>query len=129
MLSFLLGLIPGALNTINGITGAISNERIALINATTDQERIQIQERINVLQTQRDVLVADSNHSKLDLWIRSAIALGPCTYLLKIFIWDKVLALGSTDALDPNLWQVMMAVIGFYFLYSGAIGVAKIVKA
>ena len=129
MWTILLGLIPGLFSTISGITSAISNEKIALINAQTDQERIQIQERINVLQTQRDVLVADSNHSKLDLWIRSAIALGPTAYLLKIFIWDKVLALGSTDALDTNLWQVMMAVIGFYFLYSGAIGVAKIIKA
>ena len=129
MWSLLLGLIPGLFNTITSITGAISNEKIALINATTEQERIRIQERINVLQSQRDVLVADAAHSNLDIWIRSGLAIGPMVYLLKIFIWDKVLNYGSTDSLDANLWHVVMAVVGFYFLYSGAVSVARIIKS
>jgi hypothetical protein len=132
MLSFLLGLIPGAFTTINGITNAIANERIAGINAVTEQDRIGSQERISTLQAQRDVLIADSTHSNIDLWLRFFIAIGPATYLTKIFLWDKVLQTwtqGSTDPLDPNLWTVVTAVVGFYFLYSGAVGVAKIIKA
>jgi hypothetical protein len=37
----------------------------------------------------------------------------------KVLVWDKALGQwtgGRTDALDPNLWQVVMVVLGFYFL-------------
>lgn len=132
MLSFLLSLLPSALSTINGITNAIANERIALINSKTDQERIASLERIGELQARQNVLIADASHSSLDLWIRSLIALGPTAFLLKIFIWDKVLqsvTSGSTPAIDANLWGVITAVLGFYFLSSAAIGIAKIIKA
>lgn len=135
MLSGLLGLIgivPNVLNTVNGITNAIANEKIAALNARTDQERVAAQERVNTLQAQRDVMIADAQHSNIDMWMRSAIALGPTVFLTKIFIWDKVLGYwtqSKTDPLDTNLWAVITAVIGFYFLYSGAVGVAKIIKA
>jgi hypothetical protein len=46
-------------------------------------------------------------------------------------IWDKALGDwtgGHTDALDPNLWQVIMATVGFYFLYEGAVNTARILK-
>lgn len=118
MLNLILGLIPGLLTTVNGVTNAIANEKIAVVNATTDQERIAAQERVNTLQAQRDVLLADSNRSSLDIWVRAAYAIGPAIYLNKIFIYDKVLGLGSTDALDPNLWYVVMCIIGFYTLHS-----------
>lgn len=129
MWSALLELIPGAFTTLNGITSAISNAKIAAINATTEQERISAQERVSTLQAQRDVLIADTAHSNIDLWVRTGVAIGPSVYLAKIFIYDKVLGLGSTDPLDPNLWQVVMVVLGFYFLYSGAIGVSRILKS
>lgn len=131
----LLGLIPGLFNTVNGITNAIANERLAVISAKTDQERIAAQERLNTLQAQRDVLVEDAKHSKLDVIMRFAIAVGPAAFLTKIFLWDKVIGsftsdnIWKTDPLDSNLWGVITAVVGFYFLYSGAVGVAKIIKA
>lgn len=128
MWSLLLGLIPGLFSTISGITTAIANEKIAVVNAKTEQEKVAAQERVNTLQAQRDILIADSSHSSIDIWIRAFIAIGPAVYLTKIYIYDKVLGLGSTDPLDTNLWSVTMAVIGFYFLYSGAIGVTKIIK-
>ena len=121
-------LISGLFGTVNGITNAISNEKIAALTATTDQDRIAAQERVNSLSMQRDVLVADAAHSKLDLYIRSGIALGPMFYLLKIFIWDKVLASwtnGTTDPLDANLWQVIMVTLGFYFVAATTTTVAQ----
>jgi hypothetical protein len=30
-------------------------------------------------------------------------------------VWDKVLGLGTTDALDPSMWGVFQAVIYAYF--------------
>lgn len=119
----------GLFGSINSITAAISNEKIAAITATTDAERIHSQERVAQLQQQRDVLIADAQHSKLDLYIRSFIAIGPASYLLKIFLWDKVLAYwtnGTTDRIDQNLWQVVMVILGFYFVSATTTTVARI---
>ena len=124
LLTALPSLISGLFGTVNGITNAIANEKIAALNATTDQQRIVAQERVSQMQAQRDVLIADAAHSKLDLWMRFIIAIGPASYLLKIFLWDKVLAVwtnGSTDPIDPNLWNVVMVVLGFYFVSTTAL--------
>ncbi len=90
MWSMLLGLIPGAFSTINGITNAIANERLALISAKTDQDRIESQERINSLQAKRDLMIAES-HSPWNGLMRFILALGPAAILLKFFAWDKVI--------------------------------------
>lgn len=126
----LLGLLPKAFDTVQGITTAISNEKIALINAKTDQERIAAQERLAALQAQRDVMLSESQRSNWNIYFRSLIALGPAVILLKIFVWDKSIGpfvgcvgkdpdscgMFNTDSLDPNLWYVVMVVLGFYFL-------------
>ena len=128
LLTAIPSLISGLFGSINGITSAIANERIAAITATTDETRIQSQERVLQLQSQRDVLIADAAHSKLDLYIRSLIAIGPATYLLKIFLWDKVLAAwtsGTTDPIDPHLWNVVMIILGFYFVSATTTTVAR----
>jgi hypothetical protein len=128
------GLLAGLFGTINGLTAAISNEKIAALTATTQQEQIAANERVATLQQRRDVLIADAAHGSWDIWIRTTIALGPTIYLFKIFAIDKVIgpALGyewSTDRLDPNLWQVVMVVLGFYFLSETSTKVARIFAA
>ncbi len=128
----LIGLIPGMFTTVNGITNAIANERLKLIQAKTDQEKIASQERINSLQAKRDVLVAESGNSKINAIIRGSIGASVAFVLGKIFVWDKALGdwtSGHTDALDPNLWNVVMAVIGFYFLYEASVNTARIIKS
>ena len=131
MILSLLSLIPGLFTTVNGITTAISNERLKLIQAKTDQEKIASQERISSLQAKRDVLIAESGRSSINAIIRGSIG-GSVAFLLgKIYVWDKALGEwtgGRTDALDPNLWNVIMATIGFYFMYEAAVNTARIVK-
>jgi hypothetical protein len=114
----LLGFGSGLFSTLQTISNNLSNEKIALINSKTDQERIASAEKIGALQAQQAVLVADSQRSSIDLLVRSLLALGPTVYLLKIYIYDKVLAQGTTDPLDDNLWWVTMVVVGFYFVHS-----------
>lgn len=129
---WLLSLIPGLFNTINGITSAIANERIKQINAKTEQEKIASQERINSLQAKRDVLVAESGRSNINAIIRGCIGAGVAFLLTKIFVWDKALGdwtQGHTDPLDPNLWNVVMATIGFYFVYEASVNTARILKS
>jgi len=133
MLSAILGLLPGAFSTINSITNAIANERLALISAKTDQDRIAAQENINALQVRRDALIAKK--SPMTDLIMFILALGPGVVLLKFFAWDKTVGSLSgcageigrtmagcetfrTDPLDANQWWVIIAVVGFYFLAS-----------
>ena len=133
MLSFLGLIFPflsGIAPTISSIIGQIANEKIAAINATTDVERIHAQERVSALEARRDAMIAEATHPwTLNGLIRGLIALGPMVFLLKVFIYDKVLQSvthGSTDALDPNLWWVVQTTLGFYFLAETGIGVARI---
>lgn len=140
----LLGLIPSALGTIDGITKAISNERIAATNAKTEQDRIAAQERAAALSAKRDLMIAEASRSNVNAGMRVFLALGPAIILSKLFVWDKAIGpffgcvgkdtddwcnLFVTDPLDANMWTVITAVIGFYFLYEGAVGIARIVKS
>lgn len=131
LIGSLLSFLPSLFTTVNGITTAISNERIQEINAKTDQERIDSQERVSVLQARRDVMIAESG-DKINRLIRASIG-GEVSFLLgKILVWDKALGFwtqGHTDNLDPNLWWVVSSVIGFYFLTEGGIKIARIIKA
>jgi hypothetical protein len=120
---WLLGLIDPISRVINGLTEA----RKAEANAKTDQERIHAQERIKALEAKRDVLVAEANDVS-NRRMRMFIAFGPALYLNKIFVWDKVLGPithGRTDPLDENLWWVISAVIGFYFLAEASRFIAR----
>lgn len=98
------------------ITDKIVDLKVKQADAKTEQERIASAERVSTLEAKRDVMIAEAGLG-LNAYMRTAIALGPTVYLLKIFIWDKVLKLGATDNLSDDLWKVVVAVVGFYFLY------------
>lgn len=136
-------LISGAFGTVNNITNAIANEKLAVITATTQKEQIAAQERVKTLEARRDVLIAEAGGSKINLIVRAVLASGPAGVLLKLFIWDKVIGslagcsqapkgtcgIFTTDPLDENMWRVIMIVIGFYFLYEGTVAVTRMVKS
>lgn len=134
--------LSGLFGTINHVTDALSNEKIAVINAKTEAERLASQERVNTLTLRRDLMIAEAATSGLNIKMRFIIALGPASILLKIFLWDKVIGsfigcsqaipgtckIFVTDSLDQNLWQVVSIVVGFYFLCEGGITAAKVFK-
>jgi hypothetical protein len=130
LLSF-LGIVPAVLHTVDGIEAAISNEKIAAITATTEQERIRSQERINTLQARRDVLIAEAAKSPWNARVRGLIAIPSIAILWKLELWDKVVApffgcvghteegtcgIFTTDALDAHQWYAITAVICFYLV-------------
>lgn len=128
----ILGLIPGLFSTVQGITSAITNEKIRLAGSQNESDRIASQERITALQAKRDVMLAESGSSRLNAIIRACIGGSVAFLLAKIFVWDKALGdytSGHTDPLDSNLWSVVMATIGFYFLYEGAVNATRIIKS
>ncbi|CAB4171504.1 hypothetical protein UFOVP1349_38 [uncultured Caudovirales phage] len=113
MLSFLFGLI----NPLTSIIGKIADAKVELAKAQTDKEKIHAQERVDTLDARRAVLVAESG-SRVNAFIRASFAVPFVIYNAKLILWDKVLALGSTDGLSPDLMQIEIACIGFYFLHS-----------
>ena len=113
MIAFLIGLI----NPLTRVAELIAKDRIASRDAKTDQERIAADERVKALEAKRDVMVAEAG-SRINQFIRVGFALPFVLYNAKLIIWDKILNLGSTDALSDELYQVQLACIGFYFLHS-----------
>ena len=98
--------------------------------AKTDKERIAADERIKALQARRDLLIAEAGN-RVNSWMRAALAMPVAIILWKVFVYDKALGQwthGTTEALSPELWQVVMIVIGFYFLADAASTVTRIVK-
>lgn len=143
MLGGLPALLGQLFGTVNHLTDAIANEKIAAMGAQTDQERIAAQERVNSLTLRRDALIAEAGVSRLNIYVRTGLAVGPLAVLLKIFLFDKAIGpffgcvgrlegeaakachMFTTDAMDANLWQVVSVVVGFYFLTELSLGVAR----
>lgn len=138
MLSLLTGLL-GIAGPITQLGMKIADLMVAKQAAKTETEKALIQEQIEQLHSQRDVLVASMGNpvSRTIYWVLLSIAaIGPVTYISKIFLWDKVVgsivgctrgvahlndscSTFTTDALvDPNLWWVVIAVFTFLFLAS-----------
>ncbi len=106
MLAFLLKI------GIGSIASKLADAYKARENARTDQERIAAEERIAMLQAQA------STQRPIDAFIRVLFALPVAIYFGKLYLFDKVLGLGSTDALSPELDKIAMVIIGFYFIHS-----------
>lgn len=132
MLTAIFGLIPSLFTTVNGITNAITNEKINLAQSQTTADKIAAGEKIASLQAKRDVLIAEAGTSNINAYIRAVMGGSVAFVLAKIFVWDKALGEftgGHTDALDPNLWNVVMATIGFYFVYEASVNATRIWKS
>jgi len=114
--------------------GTIANRLAAAYEARekakSDKEKIAADERIKTLQARRDVLIAEAGN-RVNGWMRAALAMPVAIILWKVFVYDKALGQwthGTTDALSPELWHVVMIVIGFYFLTDAASRVTWLIK-
>lgn len=127
MLAFLGTLFGLLIPAVDRIGGKIADAKVAQANAITDQERIAAEERVKTLEARRDVLVAESG-LPINTIVRLLFALPPAIYLAKLYVYDKVLGLGATDPLSPELWDVLWTVIAFYFLSELGSKAARIFK-
>jgi hypothetical protein len=109
---------------IGSIIGQLTHAYEARENAKTNRQVIAADERIKGLQARRDVMIAESN-TPINSIIRALFALPVAVYYGKIFLWDKVLALGATDALSADLLHVSWVIIGFYFLTEATTKIAR----
>lgn len=128
MWAFLANLIGGPI-----ITGLISGYKAKLaagntterIAADLAQRELAVEQREAEVASQ--VVIAEQGR-----WytaaIRPLMALPFIVFTWKIVVWDKVLALGTTDPLDPHMWSVFITVVAAYFGGRSIEKVARIIK-
>lgn len=117
----------GILTALLPIGSQLARAWEARQRAQTDAEKIAADERIAFLKAKQAVQVAEAG-SKINALVRLLFAVPPALYLAKLYVWDKVLGLGTTDPLSPLMESVLFTVVGFYFLTDGAERVARIVR-
>ena len=100
---------------LDKVTGHIKDAYLAKQKAQTDERKLEADLRIHQFEAQRDILIAEQRNW-ITRWIRPAFAFPFVVYLWKVVLWDKVLGLGSTDPLSTQLGEIMMIMIGAYFL-------------
>ena len=113
---------------IGSIVSRLAAAYEAKQRAETDREKLAADERIKVLEAKRDVLVREAAHGGFASWIRPLFALPFVVFVWKVVVWDVVLQQGATDPLSPHMTDIMMVVIGGYFLSRTAEKVTRIVR-
>lgn len=123
----LLGVAKDFLGPLTDVFNKIQDTKVQLAKVSSESEKNRLTAQLGALEVQAEVLKksadlqAEESHStRLNIMIRSWIAAGPAFLLTKILVYDKALGQwtgGHTDALDPNLWQVVWIVLGFYFVH------------
>ena len=123
LLTSILGLFGGG--GLSSITGQLAQAYQAKLAAQNEPQRIEAEQRIATLQAKRDVLIAEAGKSRINAFIRAGVAVPVMLYYGKIFLWDKVLAWGSTDPLSDDLQWTARAILGFYFLFEAVNAVRR----
>ena len=109
-------LIGGGVSTI---TKSIRVMRKDALDAKNAEQRVALEKTVAVLENRRAVMVAEAK-SNWNVIFRIILALPFAAFVWKVIVWDKVLGWGVTDNLSPELWNLMMVVYGFYFVYETA---------
>ena len=113
MITQIIGWITGG--ALDRIGGHLKDAYLAKQKAQTDEQKLEADILIRQLEVREAVLIAEQG-SGITRWIRPAIAFPFVAYLWKVVLWDKVLGFGATDPLSTELGEIMMVMIGAYFL-------------
>jgi hypothetical protein len=115
MWTWLASLLGGPI--VNAIIGAYK-ARLEAQNTTdaqaADLAKAEILGEIEARKAERDLLQSEQGWW-VTACIRPLFALPFIIFAWKIVVWDKVLGWGVTDGLDPNMWNVFLAVVTAYF--------------
>ena len=110
------GLLLKALGIgLPAIVNELGKARRIKLDATTEQERIAADERIDILNIRKEIIL-QAQKDRAERWVRILFALPFVIYIWKLILWDKVLELGATDPLSPTLEYILWTVLGGYFM-------------
>lgn len=128
MLQLILSFLGGPV--ISGLISAYK-ARIAQLNSQDQLALTMLEKEVDAEIAARaeatKLLIAEQGHWYTAM-IRPLFALPFILFEAKVVIWDKMLHLGSTDALDPNMWSVFTAVVVSYFGATAVERVSRIFK-
>ena len=110
-MTWLLSFITGG--GLSGIAAQLRGAYADRLAATNDSDRIAAEVTIAQLEARQSVLISGG---KVSAFIQAAWAAPFILYNAKLLVWDKVLGWGATDGLSPELYNVQMIIVGFYFL-------------
>lgn len=138
MLGGILAIITGLGPTVLSLGGKIADYKIQKNNTESQREKNKIDQQIEEAHVRRDMYVAEAGNRVAVIMkgiARGLIIAGPVSVLLKITLWDKVVASFNgcagrfaashmadcssfvTDTIDPIAWTVMAGAIAFYLGY------------
>ena len=117
MLSLILNFLSGGI--VGQIGKQLNQAYKARLDSKNETERVEADKTIASLEARKAVLVAESR-SQWNIIFRAILAVPFAAFVWKVIVWDKLLGLGTTDDLSPDLWNLMMVVYGFYFVYETA---------
>jgi hypothetical protein len=123
----ILGFITKFIDPLAAIGKEIAAYKLAQVNAVTEQAKIEAGEHVEALKAKRDVLVAESATSRINMFVRCFMALPIGCIIWKLCFWDIALGQwthGTTEAIDGHVWNLIYVVTGFYFMFE----ITKVIK-
>lgn len=122
----MLGWLISLINPLGQLTKHLADAYAAKSNAITEQQRIEADERIAAIHAQRDVVIASAS----DPWWSPRVIMGWCVaiYVAKIIVFDTVLQMGVTPNPGNQVTNIVLTVIGFYFVTGTAERIASTIK-
>lgn len=121
-MSILATIGVGIVKQLGGdVIGGYFKTKQAEIAAMNDQDRLAAELAAKTLLAENDArrieieLLKAEQGSFITRIIRPLLALPFIIFTFKVVVYDKVLGLGTTDPLDPNMWGVFLTVVAAYF--------------
>ena len=138
MIGLIIGAITGLAGPISEAIRSVNDLKTKRLTVESDKERALIDAELREAEGRKAVLVAEAGNriaGAINAAMRAALAIGPIAYVLKYYLWDKVVGSFAgcanlpkgkqpdhcstfvTDGLNPEMAAVLTAVIAFYLLY------------
>ncbi len=122
-------LVGKLFGTIDNVTNALRDLELRKVQAKSDKEKAEIQERIDQLNAIASVQTSQDVNRHFRFW---GFGFPASAILWKYIVWDKIIgayvgcageagkadacAIWRTDGLSPEMWWAVTAAITFYML-------------
>lgn len=108
--TFLGQIIDGAISAYKAKLAAQNTQDARATELAIEELRSDIAARAEA----RKIVIAEQGRWWTAL-PRPLFAMAFVIFVWKVVVWDKVLGLGSTDALDPRMWEAFTIILTAYF--------------
>jgi len=102
-------VIGGLLTAQKQKLDAVGSHEAVVADLAKREMDVEAQER----ELQAKMVIAEQGNI-ITRSVRPLMAAPFILFMWKVIVWDKVLGWGTTDALDPKMWGVFMAVVVAY---------------